>query len=793
MTWGRRIARSLSKYKWYYPNRDVRAEYEKNLAKTDEEKTRALDFVEVVPPSLDMAWSYFEHITLPRYLVNHKSDKDQFERAQPGRFDVETRLYPVWGTPESELADFGIGVGIYFYMLRVLTVIMLIAGLIHFPMYEYFSSTDYTPPGEDDSFFLKSSAVCAETEWAACPNCTKKDWLMSYPSTLEGFASTSSDGDSEPLTFIKVNDCEIGYMETLPAYIAFIFIVISITLLRKWSRDKEKEIDDAEQTAQDYSVCVMNPPKDARDPEEWREFFVKNFEDCQIACCTIAVDNEELVRALSQRRDYLLQLEMLTPCDIKFNKNDLKEMAEVALPLSLYKWMTAYYNGKQLYKAIVELDKKIEDLSHFSHDCTSVFLSFETEATQQAVLEAFSTRNCSKFCCGKHALPKNLRFRGKHLLNIVEPAEPDSVRWQDLDETRLQKACQLFTTTILTIAVIGFGGYAILVARRQSPWLAAMTVSFLSKASPYAVYYIMEIESHRSEGSKAASQFTKMSLIRWMYTAIITSCIEPFIFTLQEGENYLIYGIYYIFFSELMFIPLYACMDTGNLYRHYYGPRAPSQKMMNLNFQGTAYELSERYTDMTKFLFFTFYYAAIFPSGFLWTAAIFVAKYLFDKYSLLRVWSPAPHMGSQIAIFSRKYFFTAAMTFYILSMSYTFASFPYDNACPTSSQVSEDYIGNHTAYTVDDDSGDVVEINFSISQDDTNYKYCNQRMVAFPALPDWQPVDSKWMTPDQEKAVYLFGITGFFFALIVILKILWRLVISPIVSCFTKPYKVRVP
>eukprot|EP00957_Ditylum_brightwellii_P112002 8541123-Ditylum_brightwellii.AAC.1 len=65
MTWGRRIARSLSKYKWYYPNRDVRAEYEKNLAKTDEEKTRALDFVEVVPPSLDMAWSYFEHITLP--------------------------------------------------------------------------------------------------------------------------------------------------------------------------------------------------------------------------------------------------------------------------------------------------------------------------------------------------------------------------------------------------------------------------------------------------------------------------------------------------------------------------------------------------------------------------------------------------------------------------------------------------------------------------------------------------------------------------------------------------------
>eukprot|EP00957_Ditylum_brightwellii_P070212 5333862-Ditylum_brightwellii.AAC.1 len=76
-----------------------------------------------------------EHITLPRFLSDgedadlnggdvegsqfiHTSarirardnENDVMERAKPGEIRRATKMYPIWGTPEKELADFGIGV-----------------------------------------------------------------------------------------------------------------------------------------------------------------------------------------------------------------------------------------------------------------------------------------------------------------------------------------------------------------------------------------------------------------------------------------------------------------------------------------------------------------------------------------------------------------------------------------------------------------------------------------------------------------------------------------------------------
>jgi hypothetical protein len=138
MTYGRLVARSLSKFRWYNPHI---ADFRERI-----DAGAGVEVIDVIPPSLDSAWAYFEHYTLPRHLLLQKSptlasgrsnlrrwtepekDKDVLIRAKYGERDVPTKLYDVINTPESEFSDFGVGIGIYFWSLRWLAVIMLVAG-----------------------------------------------------------------------------------------------------------------------------------------------------------------------------------------------------------------------------------------------------------------------------------------------------------------------------------------------------------------------------------------------------------------------------------------------------------------------------------------------------------------------------------------------------------------------------------------------------------------------------------------------------------------------------------------
>lgn len=89
MTFGRRVARYLSQYAWYNPQRD----HHPNA------------------PSIDRAWEYFEHVTLARHFKSDEKSIDVNRKAQVGECESSTTLYSVLGTPEADLGDFGIGVG----------------------------------------------------------------------------------------------------------------------------------------------------------------------------------------------------------------------------------------------------------------------------------------------------------------------------------------------------------------------------------------------------------------------------------------------------------------------------------------------------------------------------------------------------------------------------------------------------------------------------------------------------------------------------------------------------------
>ena len=133
-------------------------------------------------------------------------------------------------------------------------------------------------------------------------------------------------------------------------------------------------------------------------------------------------------------------------------------------------------------------------------------------------------------------------------------------------------------------------------ARLKSATLSSFTITLLNVITPIIVKKLQTFESHRNQSSYEASQFIKITLFRWVNTAVVTKAFTPFTETLPNG-SFLIDSILSIFISEMTVTPILAALDyMSNIKKHILGPRAVDQRRMNLNFTGGYYNIGERYT-----------------------------------------------------------------------------------------------------------------------------------------------------------------------------------------------------
>ena len=274
MTYGRRIGRYLRRFNWYYPHAKDQAEYESVLAR---EKTGESVERRPKPPSLDLAWAQFEHVALCRYISSYKRDCEQRrhsteksnenghnnrERAEPGESVYETKLYPLFSS-EKEMADWGIGVGLYFQNLRAFATICFVAGLVSIRNMNHYSSSEYAGSFHIDNeniFFhwlMETSQVCSRTEWRACPTCDVTDW-SDFPRPKDRFAV--SDREYEDLKSLKQNDCKVHFRKGLILWVTTIFVAVAVLYNCYRQKAVETEYDEAEQTASDYSIQVKHRP-----------------------------------------------------------------------------------------------------------------------------------------------------------------------------------------------------------------------------------------------------------------------------------------------------------------------------------------------------------------------------------------------------------------------------------------------------------------------------------------------------------------------------------------------------
>ena len=626
----------------------------------------------------------------------------------------------------------------------------------------------------------------------------------------------------------KCLGAEIPFPGIVGNWVSLIVLIIAFGLLAIFQRAREVRFDEDKLTATDYSLIVKNPPKDAYNPDDWRDFFTQ-FCEKQVTCVTVALNNDQLLWKLTLRRIYRNQLRMQLPKSTDLEDEDLVRAAVAqverewetepkgcimrlieCLIFPILNLFGMFLPPHILVDRIFKLTEEIKELQTRHYDVTDIFVTFETEAGQRTALSALKVPGKIDIAMNNTSrVASSTLFRGR-VLNVEEAPEPNAVRWLDIHVSTSRKFVQRLISLALTVAMIVFAGFVVARVRRAvGPGLSGIFVTLFNTSIPQIVKLFLLFERHPTEGGRQKSLYLKVTLFRWVNTVILTKMITPFTRTIGPGSKDVLPTINGILWSELFVAPTLRILDVmGAFKKHFLAPRARTQevgdmrnrlvhlfvpnfvtllvKEMNLSFQGTPYHLGERYTDFTKVLFLCFFYSALFPATFFFCAAILTVQYFADKFCLMvrgyfcgmftafstllsiyiacrfhkqRIWEPAPFIGPQLAVFSRRYFFTGALLAYAIVSSYAWAQFPYDNICLPDDPIS----GVAGVYeNVRILNGTVTTINVV---EDEAARYCNQQWraysgIAFPAGPRWQENGLKWMTPNQETLTTLYGWTS---------------------------------
>lgn len=803
MTWGRRIALfCMKRYAWYNPRLNPQHEEQAaELPVSDNHHPREtfhsypFDISRRENPSLEKAWAYFEHVALSRYVVppdeQDKTKKNLLKRifrrifckggqqlrpAEPGEKDYPTRLYKPLFTPHAQLGDFGLGLGMYFSTLRAITVMTFIAGLLNLPNMLYFASSDYNVANSQkdnvNSWFVQGSAICVDTSWVPCPNCNGTD--------LPDSRLLQATNGIEQMTFALKNNCDGATYQVAFINLATLMLIIVGTIaLNMYLQRMEVIYDEDEQTAQDYSIVVQNPPGDATSPKEWFKFFHDNFDGAHMTACTIAVDNDLLVRSLVERREILRKIEMMVEPGTSLDTLTLARIAakEERKRRTLARWKAMFIKGiPELFGRVVVLNALEQGLAQQEYPATKVFCTFETEESQRHVLAALSYGEWHVSRQNKAAAkdPRHL-FRGEHLLSVSEADEPNTIRWQDLNEKRKTMLKQQSLTIFATLCAILAIAFVIRITNDTSVVFAAIAISVFNSAFPVFAKLLTNLEAHGSEGVKQRSLYFKIALFRWVNTAIVITIITPFTGSLASGG--LIDQIYALFFAEIVTTNAIQLADPiGHLQRHFFAPRAATQDAMNINMQGQVFELAERYTNMTKILFLALWYSAIYPAALFLCSFSLLVNYFTDRFSLMRTWKRSPHLGTKISQFSRRYFFSLAIVAMALLSSYYWSAFPFDNLCVDKTSINNTYAGEWTLIQSDGMPGTAESVRF----DDPIYEYCLQDFfrypkedLPFPFISSMQPEGKEWMTEEQELISDIFGWTSVGVLGVIFLSFVW--------------------
>lgn len=380
-----------------------------------------------------------------------------------------------------------------------------------------------------------------------CRDCEEEDWSTTPNIAKDRFA-TSDDGINLVLrNLCKFDEYKLGW----PNFVTLVFLLITVAIFSKYLSARETRFDEDKVTASDYSIKVKNPPGDAKNPDDWRDFFEAFAEDNQVTAVTVALDNDDLIKALSTRRiavDSLrLKLERGTDMEddaavegaIQKYNEALKAASEgqgvgcIGLLLKclrpLFKLIGMMLTPEEIYSNIKKKTEEIKKLQEKNYNAAAVFVTFETEESQRAALSSLDVGRLDKGVGRKGAVKDEkycFKFKNKsYLLDVEEPPEPSAVRYAELSAGLISRTIRFTITLAITCGMILVASFAVFWARAEvGPFLSGPLTTMFNSSMPLIIkMFLMGSERHPSEGEYQRSVYLKLTLFRWTLSGLLTA------------------------------------------------------------------------------------------------------------------------------------------------------------------------------------------------------------------------------------------------------------------------------
>ena len=262
--------------------------------------------------------------------------------------------------------------------------------------------------------------VCAEPDGAAetCRNNKDEGVFGSQKNYWDNmfadqYYATTEDANGEKVTLIHRTTClPAEFKQGMINYGTVFMLILGMSFFMWWLSKKEIRFDEDDSSAQDYSLVVRNPPPDALDPDEWRNFF-ETYAEKQVTLVTVALNNEQLLAKLVQRRKEIKELTRRLPRGTQVDTDDLETMDDtvaksrddreqeesqrncllklISCPVtSFLRCLGKGQSETTIWERIKVTTEETKELQQKEYAAAAVFVTFETEQGQRTALEALN-------------------------------------------------------------------------------------------------------------------------------------------------------------------------------------------------------------------------------------------------------------------------------------------------------------------------------------------------------------------------------------------------------------------
>jgi hypothetical protein len=203
-----------------------------------------------------------------------------------------------------------------------------------------------------------------------------------------------------------------------------VIIVLFALFAGKLEKSSVEKIDVSQQTTQDYSVMISNPPANVTDPENYKAFFSQF--NGEIVFISVALNNGELIKKIADRKviESILQGLMLQADEQIRNSGSITESKYEDLPLSFLQKVGFAPTIPKCLKKMKELTEDINKLEKCEYEAWRVYCTFNSEYDQREFLRRTNI--------GKLEVMKNnsnsaeITMQGK-TLEVKEAPEPGDI------------------------------------------------------------------------------------------------------------------------------------------------------------------------------------------------------------------------------------------------------------------------------------------------------------------------------------------------------------------------------